>query len=100
MPVGFRRLHRFQDFLSQRVADPLVGIDFEDPLPPAGINPGIAALTLDPPVALDDAIREAFGDGFLVVCAFIQQDDDLIGEMQRLQAVAKLVRFIMHTDHR
>src|SRR4051812_41359888 len=62
VPVGTGSGDDATDFGCQLRADPLIGIDFEDPVAATRRDPGIAPLPLALPCALDDTVGEAAGD--------------------------------------
>ena len=59
-----RRPNRLAYFLGQSVADPLIRIDFQNPITGAGLNTCIAPFAFDFPVSVDQPIcvlrRNAF----------------------------------------
>src|SRR3954467_1080322 len=63
-------------------ADPLVGVDFEDPVAAAGCDPSVAPFAFALPGALDNPIGKASGDLERSIVAAVEHDDDLAGEAE------------------
>src|SRR5689334_4879870 len=88
-----RRLRTADDgpyFGGELGANPLVGVDFENPFAAAGGDAGVAARPLAFPGALDDPVGELAGDLRRAVVAAVEHDDDLVGEGEPGEAVAEL----------
>ncbi len=78
--------------------DALVGVDLEDPVGRAGVDAGIAPLALDVPASFEQAVGVAAGDLARPVGAFVEHDDDLVREAQRVEAIGELLLFVVCHD--
>ena len=77
------------DFLGELWRHPLVGIDLENPLAAAGVDPGMPARPLALPRALDQAIGKAERDVARAVTAAVEHDDDLVGEPEAATGIGR-----------
>src|SRR5579859_137421 len=91
-------LRHAAQFLGQFGRHMLVGIDLDDPVAAAGVDAGIAARTFQFPGAFDQAVGELAGDGLAGVGAFVEHDDDLVGEAQSFEAGGQAA-FLIMGDH-
>ena len=78
------------DFGGECRRHPLVGIDFEDPVAAAGVDPGMAARPLALPAAFDQAIGKRPGDLARAVAAAVEDDDDLVGKAEPAKTIGEL----------
>src|SRR5262249_28725478 len=96
-----RRRRHFDDApdLSREIGrDPLVGIDFEDPITVAGVDPGVPAHPFPLPSTLDDQPGKPGRYIAGTIAAAVENDDDLVGETERREAVGKLQLLVMDND--
>ncbi len=80
MPRGRRAGDDLPDLGRELRRNPLVGIDFEDPVTAAGVDPGVAARSFPLPSAFDEPLGEPAGDLARPVGAAVEDDDDLVGK--------------------
>src|SRR6516165_10562859 len=95
MPRLRRRRDNSADFGGKHRTDPLVCIDFEDPVATAGIDPGVAPRPFPLPGALDDSVGELPRDVARPVAATVEHDDDLVGKPKTGEAIGELSLFVM-----
>src|SRR5271169_3200858 len=82
------------NFLGKLRGHPLVGIDFENPVAAAGVDPGMPARPLALPGALDQAIGKASRYLARAVTTAIKHDDDLVGKTHTGKAIGELTLFV------
>ena len=87
------------NFFGKPQGHPLVGIDFENPVAAAGVDPGVPARPLALPGALDQAIGKAPRYLPRAVTTAIEHDDDLVGKVDTGKAIGKLTLFVPDDDN-
>src|SRR5216683_3119722 len=98
VPRCRRRSDDPPDFGRQLLRHPLVGIDFEDPVTAAGVDPGMSACPFPLPGAFDDQLGEPARDLAGSISAAVEYDDDLVGEAEGTEAVGKLALLVVDND--
>src|SRR5271167_2169633 len=98
VPRRERGRYDVTNFVREPRGHPLVGIDFEDPVAAAGIDPGVPARPLALPGALDKAIGKAPRYLARAVETAIEHDHDLVGKAKTRKAIGELTFFIPDDD--
>src|ERR1700730_14205643 len=98
VPGGGRVSNHSADFASKLWCHPLVGVDFEDPLTAAGLDPGVPARPLALPRACDEALGEGQRDLPRAVTAAVEHDDGLVGKTAAGEKIGELAFFVMGDD--
>src|SRR3984893_13871017 len=100
VPGGGRVSNHAPDFASKLWCHPLVGVDFEDPLTAAGLDPDMPARPLALPCAFDEALGEGQRDLPRAVTAAVEHDDGLVGKAEAGETIGELAFFVMGHDQR
>ena len=95
--VGIVFLGELAYLARQLGRNPFVGVDLKYPFALAEIDTEVAPVALDLPGALHQAVGVACGDISRRVGAFVQDDDDLVGEGETLQTGGEALFFVV--DH-
>ena len=98
VPGGRRGTHDPAEFGRERRRNSLVGIDLEDPVAAAGVDPGVAARPFPLPGAFDEPLGKTESDIARPVAAPVEHDDDLVGKAERSEAVGELAFLIADHD--
>ncbi len=88
------------DFIRQRGGDAFIGIDLEHPGAFSGVDTRVPARPFALPGALDDMRSEAACDFLRSVGAAVEHDNQLVDEIERLQAIGELGLLVMRDDNR
>ncbi len=98
--VGFwGAIDQGADLRPQGLRDDLVGVDLQDPVSAGRGHSRRPARTLERKVAADHTIGVAAGDGFGPIGAAIQEDHDLVGEGETLEARLQHGVFVVGAQH-
>jgi hypothetical protein len=96
MPRGRRAGDDLPDLGRELRRNPLVGIDFEDPVTVAGVDPSMATRSLALPGTLDEPLCEAASDLARPVTAAVEDNDDIVGKTETGEAFGQLPLFVMN----
>lgn len=98
MPRGGRGRDNPLDFQRELRGDPLVGIDLENPMTPACVDPGVPAGSFPLPRAFDEAIGKSNRDLPRAIAAIVEHDDDFIGKAETGETIGELALLVMGDD--
>ena len=96
--VVFGTVDGVLDLGCQLFVNPFVGVGFQDPFAPAGINAKITAIPLDLPGTFDHLIGIYIGNSLGAIRAAIQHHHQFIGEGQTFEAVVQDFFFVVDND--
>src|SRR5262249_2857652 len=98
VPCGRRVGSYAPNLRSELRWNPLVGIDFEDPVTAAHVDAGVTARPFPLPSTFDEAVGEPVSDLARPIGAAVEDDNDLIGKAQTAQAFGQLPLLVVDND--
>ena len=98
VPCGGRTGDNPPDLGREIRGNPLVGIDFENPIAATDVDPGMATRSFPFPGTFDEPPGESVGDLAGPISAAIEDDDDLVGKGQTSEAFGQLALLVVDND--
>src|SRR5262249_16743925 len=86
------------DLRSELRWNPLVGIDLENPVAAADVDPGMATRPFPLPGTFDEPFGKSASDLAGPVSASVEDDDDLVGKAQTSDAFGQLPLLVVDND--